>query len=111
MNDVARKSEQIVSAMEKISVTHDAGLDGAFPAAWPARVRISTAAGTFENEVRNPPGHPDRPLDMTVTVDRFRAYSGDRLSPGAQDAIIDAVRDLATLPDMSPLIAPIRAIV
>ena len=110
MSDEGRISSDIVALTHKISVTHAAGLDEAFPAAWPARVRISTAAGVFENEVRNPPGHPDSPLDMATTIDRFHAYSRDRLSPDARNAIIDGVQGLLSLRDLSPLTAHLRAI-
>lgn len=110
MDDGARTSEDIVSLMAKISVTHDAGLDAGFPAAWPARVRISTAAGTSESEILNPQGHPDHPIDMAGTIERFRAYSRERLASDAQDATIEAVRGLAALRDLSALTAPLRAI-
>ena len=110
MDDGARTSPEIVSLMTKISVTHDSGLDAAFSAAWPARIRISTAAGTCEGEVLNPQGHPDHPIDMTATIARFRAYSGERLDSDTQNATIDAVRELATLQNMSALTAPLRNI-
>lgn len=110
MDDGARTAADIVSLMGKISVTHDAGLDAAFPAAWPARVRISAAAGTSESEILNPQGHPDHPIDIGATIERFRAYSRESLTSGAQDATIEAVRNLATLRGLSALTAPLREI-
>ena len=110
MDDGARASADVVSLMRKISVTHDAELDAAFPAAWPARVRILTAAGTSECEILNPQGHPDHPIDTVATIERFRAYSRERLGSDAQDATLAAVRGLATLQDMSALTTPLREI-
>jgi 2-methylcitrate dehydratase PrpD len=110
LDDDARVSADIVSLMDKISVTHDPELDRAFPAAWPAWIRISTAAGTFCSETLNPPGHPDRPIDISATIERFRAYSGAGLDPAAQNATIDLVQGLAALKDMTTLTEPLRAL-
>jgi 2-methylcitrate dehydratase PrpD len=110
LDDDARVSADIVSLMDKISVTHDPELDRAFPAAWPAWIRISTAAGTFCSETLNPPGHPDRPIDISATIERFRAYSGAELDPAAQNATIDLVQGLAALKDMTTLTEPLRAL-
>lgn len=110
MEEGARSNEDIVPLMSRISANHAADLDALYPAIWPARIRVVTAAGDHRAEVHLPAGHPDRPLPMQATIDRFRAYSAPRLDPAAQDAMIDAVTGLAHLTDMTTITAPIRAL-
>jgi 2-methylcitrate dehydratase PrpD len=110
MAEVRRMAQDVRAAMDKVRIYHAAELDSALPAAWPARVRVATAGGEFTGECRIPPGDPEDPIAMTVTIDRFRSYSVGQIDEGTQDRIIDAVSDLANLKDMSAITAPLRAL-
>lgn len=110
MAENQRQAQDMRTAMEKVRIYHDAELESALPAAWPARVRIVTTGGAFTGECRIPPGHPEDPIPMTVTIDRFRAYSAGQINGDTQDGIIDAVSDLANLKDMTAITAPLRGL-
>lgn len=103
--------QEIVASMEKISVTRAPDLESLYPAMWPARVRLTTASGVYDAEVRTPPGHPDRPRPLEGTLDRFRAYSASRLDHATQDALTAAVIGLAELTDMSKITRPLRTLI
>jgi 2-methylcitrate dehydratase PrpD len=106
----ARAQEDVIDLMDKISVTHAADLDAAYPATWPAHVRVSTASGDHTALVHLPAGHPERALTLPVTINRFRAYSDNHLDRKSQNALIEAVTNMADLSDMAPITAPIRAL-
>lgn len=106
----ARTQESIVALMAKISVTHAPNLDQLYPTVWPARVRLVTARGEHTAEIHISTGHPERPLPLQTTLDRFKAYSAGRLNFAAQVAMIEAVTGLADLTDLSEITTPIRAL-
>jgi len=110
MQDDRRGTPEMRAAMDKVRVVHAAELDAALPAAWPARVRITATGGEFSVECRVPPGHPEAPLAMTVTVDRFRVFSAGQIDDTAQDRMVDAVSGLSDLTDMTTISAPLRAL-
>jgi len=107
----ARAHEEIVALMGKISVTHAADLDPLYPAVWPARVRLVTATGIHRAEIHIPAGHPERPLPLQATLDRFRAYSAGHIDHVAQEALIDAITGMAGLTDMAGITTPIRSLI
>ena len=110
MAEDRRGTPEIRAATDKVRVVHAAELDAALPAAWPARVRVTTTSGEFTRDCRIPPGHPEDPIAMTVTIERFRAYSAGQINAAAQDTMIDAVSGLANLTDMSAISAPLLAL-
>ena len=106
----ARAQDEVINLMGKIAVTHAADLDAAYPATWPAHVRVSTASGEYTALVHLPAGHPERALTLPVTINRFRTYSVKHLDHTTQNALIEAVMNLADLSDMTAITAPIRAL-
>jgi 2-methylcitrate dehydratase PrpD len=106
----ARAQEDIVALMDKISVTHAPDLDQLYPTVWPARVRLVTASADHTAEIHMPAGHPERPLPLQTTLDRFRTYSASRLDFAAQEVMINAVTGLADLTDLSEITTPVRAL-
>lgn len=103
-------NDSVAALTEKISIEADPALDPLYPAAWPARVEIDAAAGTFAAEARNPPGHPDIPLPMDFTVARFRDWSAPRLTEKDAQSMIDAVEGLADGGDTGAVLAPLRGL-
>jgi len=64
--------EALQSFMALIEVSGDEALLADYPAAWPARVAISTASGPQERLVRHLPGDPERPLTEIDITGKFR---------------------------------------
>jgi len=110
MTEDRRGTPGMRAAMDKVRIVHAAELDAALPAAWPARIRITTSSGEFSSECRIPPGHPENPIAMTVTIDQFRAYSVGQVDSRTQNRMIDAVSTFADLKDMTAISAPLRAL-
>jgi 2-methylcitrate dehydratase PrpD len=110
MEDNARNDENLVSVMANISIRHEPALDALFPASWPASVRIVTETAEFRAEVPNPPGHPERPIDMTTTIERFRSYGAGKLNASEQGVILEAVSDITNLNELTEIMDPIRAL-
>jgi 2-methylcitrate dehydratase PrpD len=110
MAEDRRGTPEIRAAMDKVRVVHAAELDSALPDAWPARVRVITTDGGFSGDCRIPPGHPEDPIAMSATIERFRIYSAGQIDGAAQDTMIDAVSSLADLRDMTAISAPMRAL-
>jgi 2-methylcitrate dehydratase PrpD len=98
----------IAALMETIFIEADPALEPLHPAAWPARVEIDAAAGTFTAETRNPPGHPDAPLPMAFTVARFRDWSAPHLPEKDAQSMIDAISGLENGGDMGGIVASLR---
>jgi 2-methylcitrate dehydratase PrpD len=64
--------EALQSFMALIEVSGDAALLADYPAAWPARVAITTASGLRERLVRHLPGDPERPFTEMDVAGKFR---------------------------------------
>jgi 2-methylcitrate dehydratase PrpD len=110
MAENRRRTPEIRAAMDKVRVIHAVELDAALPAVWPARVRVTTINGEFTGDCRIPPGHPEDPVAMTVTIERFRAYSDGQIDKAAQDRMVDTISDLANQTDMTAISVPLRAL-
>jgi 2-methylcitrate dehydratase PrpD len=110
MEESEREHNDVNRLMDRVVVSHGAELDGLFPASWPARVIVRTGTAEFSAEASNPPGHPERPISMETTIERFRRYSAAKLNGVEQDAIIDAVIGVNALDELTPLVRPLRAL-
>jgi 2-methylcitrate dehydratase PrpD len=62
--------------MARITVADDAELFTGYPAAWPARVSVTTAAGPHERLVSHVPGDPARPFGRKDVADKFARCAG-----------------------------------
>lgn len=106
---LAANDPEIAALAKRVDVRHDTDLDPLFPKQWPARVRVVTNDGDHAGEASNPPGHPDRPLGLDTSVERFLTFSSARLGPSRQDGIVAAAEALGAQSDLAPLTDPIRA--
>ena len=64
-------ADDVQSLMARITVTGDDALLADYPAAWPARVSVTTTAGSREQLVPAVPGDPTRPLSESALLQKF----------------------------------------
>ncbi|HEV8676735.1 MAG TPA: MmgE/PrpD family protein [Methylomirabilota bacterium] len=97
--------------MAVVECRGDAELEARFPAAWPARVTVRTAAGaTHTVEVRDPKGSPKHALTREELTAQVRTLLADVLAPADAEALIAAAGRLDGLPDVASLLKPLRAL-
>ena len=77
-------AEPLRAFMQRITVVGDDALLADYPAAWPARISVSTSAGTRERPVTHVPGDPVRPFDRQQLTSKFLAWSRRRSGVSGQ---------------------------
>jgi len=92
-------SPEIPALMAKVKIHPDDALMAEYPAVWPARVVVRTAAGTREKLVRHVPGDPARPLDDAQLLDKLRRVVAAATSPTMAEAVAAAGRALLDADD------------
>jgi 2-methylcitrate dehydratase PrpD len=95
----------IAALVERVSVKAAEDLTARYPAAWPARLTITTASGeTFRSEADYPRGNPENPVSTEELEEKFRGLVVPRFGAAAVARAIDRVRGLdgerARLPEM-----------
>jgi len=83
-------AEDVRSLMARITVTGEDELLADYPAAWPARVTVTTAAGRHEKLVRAVPGEPARPLSEAALVQKFNRLAVPVAGEAGARRILDA---------------------
>ncbi|HVQ62180.1 MAG TPA: MmgE/PrpD family protein [Burkholderiales bacterium] len=74
--------------MARVSVTADESLLVHYPRCWPARVSITTQAGTREKLVLHVPGDPQRPFGETQVAEKFRKLAAPVLGERAAENLL-----------------------
>ncbi|RBO55224.1 2-methylcitrate dehydratase, partial [Klebsiella pneumoniae] len=91
---------------EKVSMTLDPEVDGAYPARWLGRVEVTTADGrTLHGAIDEPKGDPGNTLSRAELEDKFRRlvqFSAAR-SDDEAGALIDTVWRLRELQRLDAL--------
>jgi 2-methylcitrate dehydratase PrpD len=106
-----RDDPEVRRLMGLVECHGDPVLEALFPASWPARVTVRTAAGRrHEASVRDPRGSPKNPLGRDGVSAQARALLDGVLPAAAVDALIDATARLDALPDLARLTAPLAAL-
>ena len=101
----------VQSVMTKIKLSADEALLADYPAAWPARVTVTTASGLHERLVRHVPGDPARPLDEADIVDKFNRLATPVIgAPGAERILQAAIATLPTQALASQIMAQLDAL-
>jgi 2-methylcitrate dehydratase PrpD len=113
--DVAQAPAEISVALQtlmtKIKLSADETLLADYPAAWPARVTVTTASGSHERLVRDVPGDPARPLDEAGIVEKFNRLVTPVIGAPGADRILQVAT--ATLPSRalaSQMMVQLRAL-
>jgi 2-methylcitrate dehydratase PrpD len=87
--------------MGRITVAADDTLLATYPAAWPARVTVTTAAGTHERAVSHVPGDPARPFGKADVAKKFSRFAGAVMGADAASALFARIVDGgADVPDI-----------
>jgi 2-methylcitrate dehydratase PrpD len=90
--------------MKRVRVVHDLDLDSEFPRKWPTRVTIQTADHKkLSQRVDYPKGDVANPLAWEELITRFNAHSGKVINSAIQAQIVDIVRELQDLKQISQL--------
>jgi 2-methylcitrate dehydratase PrpD len=97
----------LLALAARVSARPDAALDAAFQAgAWPAAVTLRRDDGrAFSARLDHPKGAPQNPLDFAEVTAKFTSTCGTTLDAPRRAALADAVRGLATAPDLDALLA------
>jgi len=101
-------SKEVNNLMQRVECFRDPSLDAAFPTQWPATIQIETSDGkTLEIFVPHPKGDPENPLSWRELEEKFRQLSALLYSHQEQNKLIDRVKDLDELSDISKLYNPL----
>ncbi len=100
--------DRLQAFMGRIKVVADDSLLADYPAAWPARVTVTTAQGQRERLVRHVPGDPARALDETEVARKFHRLVAPLLGEGEAGAMWQGARSALQSPDA--LLSAARAV-
>jgi 2-methylcitrate dehydratase PrpD len=93
-------------ARMRVQVADD--LTGKYPAAWPARIRISLRDGTELTAAGDyPRGNPENPVSTAELEDKFRSLIAPRFGDDVAARALDAVRTLPECTDVARLFATV----
>jgi 2-methylcitrate dehydratase PrpD len=86
-------STAIQSFMARIEIAGDETLLSSYPSQWPARIAVTTRAGTREHQVTHIPGDPARPLAAADVADKFRRLVAPVLGEERANAMLERIAD------------------
>ncbi|MDP7651071.1 MAG: MmgE/PrpD family protein [Rhodospirillales bacterium] len=93
----------------KVTVEADAAMTAAFPADWPADVRVETTDGrNFERHVAQPKGEPEAPMSPAEVEAKFLGLATEAMPKTQARSIIETVAKLDTAPGLGPLCELLR---
>ena len=97
---------ELVSLARRARFTVDPEIEQLYPKTFPAKVAIRTNDGReLKSRVAGPKGSPQNPMDFGMVAGKFRQITGGVISPGSQDALIEAASCLDEVETMSALVA------
>lgn len=97
--------------MAKVTVVADPALLAHYPAAWPARLVVRTAAGARERLVLHVPGDPARPLSEAELAGKFRRFVTQAAgAPVAESMLAACASALETPRTAAKLVAKIESL-
>jgi 2-methylcitrate dehydratase PrpD len=96
-HELALSDGDVAAFRDKVSMTLDAEVDGAYPQRWLGRVIVTTADGrTLHGAIDEPKGDPGNTLNRSELADKFQRltqFSGAR-TPAQTTGLIEKVWDL-----------------
>jgi 2-methylcitrate dehydratase PrpD len=101
------RDPRVLELIKRISITHEPSLDGkGYTAGNP--IEIELRDGTVLSACGKARGGLDNPVSREEIVEKFRKVTAPRLTPAAQDAIIEQCCRLEAADDVSALIAALN---
>ena len=104
--------QALQSLMAKITVVGDDALLSNYPAAWPARIVVTTASGRHEHRIETVPGDPPRPFVANDISRKFQHFvapicGGDtaRLQQAGANALSSQAAVAALMRDLNGIMA------
>ena len=108
MNEI--NDPEIRDFMKRIRCLRDTELNNDFPRKWPARVVVHTTDGrNFEHRLDHPNGDPENPLSWAEVLDQLTTLAAEVLPLSQCRKIINLVRNVDQLEDVSELVDEMRA--
>jgi 2-methylcitrate dehydratase PrpD len=96
------RSEKVRALMRKVRVHFDQALEKTFPRQWAGTAKIVTTQGqVFQTKVDYPKGDPENPLSWEELIAKFHDLSGGIFDKSRRNTIVDQVRDLEKIDDLS----------
>jgi 2-methylcitrate dehydratase PrpD len=103
-HQLALTDPAVASFRDKVSMTLDPEVDGAYPQRWLGRVTVTTTDGrTLHGAIDEPKGDPGNTLSREALADKFQRlthFSGAR-TPAQADALIDKAWNLRNAASMA----------
>ena len=108
MNEI--NDPEIRDCMKRIRCLRDPELNRDFPRKWPARVVVHTTDGRkFDHRLDHPKGDPENPLSWDELIDKFTTLATEVLPLSQCRKIINLVRNVDQLEDITELVDEMRA--
>ena len=93
----------------RVRLEADPAMSAAFPAEWPADIRVETTDGrAFERHVAYPKGEPEAPMSQAEVEAKFLGLAAEAMSETRARAVIDAVAELDKAPGLGRLCELLR---
>lgn len=95
--------DAVRALMDRIEVEENPEYTERYGESFPHRMVVYTADGAYEHEVEYPKGHYENPLTDAELEGKFTTGTTGHLEPDEREAVLEAVRSLEELADVSEL--------
>ncbi|MDP6786165.1 MAG: MmgE/PrpD family protein [Rhodospirillales bacterium] len=93
----------------RVRLEADPAMSAAFPAQWPADIRVETTDGrAFERHVAHPKGEPEAPMSPAEIEAKFLSLATEAMPEARARAVIEMVADLDKVAGLGPLCELLR---
>ena len=93
----------------RVRLEADPAMSAAFPAEWPADIRVETTDGRhFERHVAYPKGEPEAPMSQAEVEAKFLSLAAEAMPETRARSVIDMVAGLDKAPGLNPLCELLR---
>lgn len=104
--DSALTDPAVSQLMQRVSLFADPNLDEMYPRHWPARVEVETVnSEVLSHRIDTPKGDPENPVTDAELDAKFLLLASPSLRRGDPDRLLDRLRSLDSLTDMTQLFA------
>jgi 2-methylcitrate dehydratase PrpD len=105
------RSEKVRALMRKVRVHFDPALEKTFPRQWAGTAKLVTTQGqVYRTKVEYPKGDPENPLTWEELIAKFHELSGGLFDKSQRTRIVEQVRSLERINDVSTWSAVLQTI-